>query len=145
MAGPFIGGLLNRYLKYQATFYVMGGLFSMTLIPILLFIPEDFREIKKEITFKPGKVMKGKKVFLLSLIVLMTSAGTTYINPLFSIHMETYGIKSYNSSLLLGSLTIAYILSILFVPSLCKILKKSYIIVIGSIIACIGDLIIAPV
>jgi len=47
--------------------------------------------------------------------------------------------------LLLGSLTIAYILSILFVPSLCKILNKSYVIVIGSIIACIGDLIIAPV
>jgi len=65
----------------------MGGLFSITLIPILLFIPEDYRETKKEITFKSGKVMRGKNIILLSMIVLMTSAGTTYINPLFSIHM----------------------------------------------------------
>jgi len=48
----------------------------------------------------------------------MMSAGTTFINPIFSIHMKCYGMEEDVASLLLGWLTISYIICINIVPKL---------------------------
>lgn len=47
------------------------------------------------------------------------SAGTTFINPIFTLHMKSYGLNEDYSSLLMGWLTVSYILCINFVPKLC--------------------------
>lgn len=79
------------------------------------------------------------------MVVTMTSAGTTFINPMFSIHMNTYGISEGNASLILGSWVIVYVISINFVPALCRRFDKKIIMSIGIILSAIGDLIIAPI
>ncbi len=100
--------------------------------------------MKKEYSFQVGKVIADRRVLLLCIVIMMTSAGTTYLNPMFTLHMETYGMKEYKSSFVLGSLTVAYVLSILFVPFLCRVMDKKLILTIGCLLSAVGDLIIAP-
>lgn len=95
MAGPFFGAILYKYFGYQVTFYIMGGLFSMTLIPTFIYLPEDFQDIKKILSLKAASIIKDIKILLLSLVIMMTSAGTTFISPTFTLHMKTYNIEEY--------------------------------------------------
>jgi MFS family permease len=92
MSGPFIGAALYHFFGYQVLFYVVGGLFSLSLIPTFLALPEDNQEFKKTITLNPKVIYGDRNILLLALVVTMTSAGTCFINPMFSIHMGTYQI-----------------------------------------------------
>lgn len=74
----------------------------------------------------------------------MTSAGTTFLNPMFSLHMATYGIDEGEASLMLGSMTIVYVVFINFIPMLCRHLDKKLILTMGILISGMGDLIMAP-
>lgn len=74
----------------------------------------------------------------------MMSAGTTFINPIFTIHMECYDMVEDIASLLLGWLTISYIICINLVPKLLLCLDKKTVLAIGLLFSCVGDLIIAP-
>jgi MFS family permease len=145
MSGPFLGAGLFYLFGYQWVFYSMGILLSFAIIPSILYLPNDNQEITKKQTFKSGTVFSNKNVIALALVVTMTSAGTTFINPMFSIHMETFNINETQSSLLLGSSTIAYIVFIHFVPALLKKFNKRLILTIGILLSALGDFIIAPV
>jgi MFS family permease len=117
---------------------------SLTILPTFLYLPEDYQEVKKEYSFDVGAVLKNRRIVLLSLVVMMTSAGTTYLNPMFTLHMETYGLEEYLASLVLGSCTVSYVISILFVPALSRVFDKKIIICMGCVLAVLGDLVIAP-
>lgn len=76
----------------------------------------------------------------------MMSAGTTFLNPVFTIHMEKgYNIDKDTSSLFLGWLTISYILFINVVPHICKVVDKKIVLTVGLLASAFGDLIIAPI
>lgn len=89
MSGPFLGAGLYYLVGYQGVFYIMGTLFSLSLIPSLFFLPEDDQRsmFRKKPTFSNKLVYENTNVILLALLVTMTGAGTTFINPMFSIHM----------------------------------------------------------
>lgn len=74
----------------------------------------------------------------------MTSAGTTFINPMFSIHMKTYDMSEENSSLMLGTMTIVYVVFINFIPALCRRFNKKHIMTVGLLLSGLGDLVMAP-
>lgn len=76
----------------------------------------------------------------------MLSFGNNYISPIFSLHMETFGIKEDVSSLLLGTITVSYVMFIFFfVPLICKKVDKKIVIILGILISSIGVAFIAPV
>ena len=75
----------------------------------------------------------------------MMATGTTFLNPLFSVHMKQYGVKGYHASLILGYTSIIYIGSINFVPSLFKYSSKKALLVIGILLGVTGVLLLAPI
>lgn len=78
------------------------------------------------------------------MLLTMMSAGTTFINPVFTIHMKSYSIGEDTASLMLGWLTISYILFINVVPLICKVVDKKVVLTFGLMFSAFGDLIIAP-
>lgn len=91
------------------------------------------------------KVISSVPIWSLGLLLTMMSAGTTFINPVFSIHMESYGFSKDESSLLLGWLTVSYIVFINVVPLICRYIDKKIVLTFGLMFSAFGDLIIAPV
>lgn len=145
MGGPFLGSALYYLVGYQWVFYIMGILLSLSIPPTMIYLPNDNKELVKKQTFNGAKVIFNRNVLSLALVVTMTSAGTTFINPMFSLHMKTYDINEGTSSLLMGTLTISYVFFINIVPKLVKKFGKRGVLTAGIIISAIGDLIIAPV
>jgi MFS family permease len=76
----------------------------------------------------------------------MLSVGNNYISPIFTLHMKTYGVDEEVSSLLLGSITISYVLFIFFfVPAICKFIDKKVVIIMGILVSSLGVASIAPI
>ncbi|KAM3139476.1 hypothetical protein pb186bvf_008501 [Paramecium bursaria] len=137
--------LLDYILGYQEIFYIMGGLFAFSIIPTITFLPDDNKVIEKEaIKFDVKKIMTHKWILALSLLITMMSAGTTYLNPLYSIHMGQFGLKEYQASLIFGTLSVVYITTINFIPKLCRVLDKKIVLFIGLEIGVVGVFLIAP-
>ncbi|CAD8147875.1 unnamed protein product [Paramecium octaurelia] len=144
MSGPFIGAALDALFGYQMIFYVLGGIFFLALIPTAIFLPEDDHSINKKPQLNSKRVIRNRQIWSLGLLLTMMSAGTTFINPIFSIHMKCYNMEEDVASLLLGWLTISYIICINIVPKLLQCIDKKVILTFGLFCSCIGDLIIAP-
>ncbi|KAM3139462.1 hypothetical protein pb186bvf_008487 [Paramecium bursaria] len=141
VSGPFMGAIIDYYFGYQYIFYILGGIFFLSILPTITFIPDDNKQIIKEkIQFQ-----LEKWIISLSILLTMMATGTTFINPLFSIHMKQYGIKSYQASLILGTTSIIYIGSINFVPSLFKYFSKKTLLLVGISLGVVGVLLLAPV
>lgn len=91
-----MGAILDYYFGYQFIFYILGGIFFLSILPTITFIPDDNKKIIKEkINFNWKSIITHIWVISLSILLTMMATGTTFINPLFSIHMKQYGVKSY--------------------------------------------------
>ncbi|MFQ6115318.1 MAG: MFS transporter [bacterium] len=140
-AGPLLGGFLTDYLGMSSTFYAMFALTALSLILILIFLPEkqdqnDGLEKKRFFSFRQilqNKIMQG--IFLFRVVNALGRGAIMSFLPIFA------------NSIKLSSSQIGIILSInVFLMSLLQRqfgkfadkYDKYYLIITGSLMAAIA-------
>ena len=154
LTGPlFSHSLLNKGIKWNQTFFILGLLCLLVLILYLIIIKLYHRE-SSEITYKPSynfkSVIRNPKMWILSLIMVMYSAHQTGVNTWWFYYMKNIaGASEFLSSfsltlfwmgIIVGRFFSSYI--ILFVPLKSIILYGN---LLGGIILTTGILINDPV
>ncbi|EGR32568.1 major facilitator superfamily protein, putative [Ichthyophthirius multifiliis] len=147
LLGPVVGQALNNLISlysdsmgYQMPFYFFGLLFIIMSYTIR-WLPKDQKN-KKEIDYVSSLTcMKNCNVLLTFFLVVTASTSTSYINPLYSGHMDQLGLsKSYNGYLFsLGALS--YMIFLYIIPQMSKVFDKKVILSIGLLMCTIGCLI----
>lgn len=144
--GPMIGSVLNSLMGYSAPFFIIGIFFLVSIIPIMLLLPND-KELKAFIKKKKlpiGKAFTSVKACVTILNIMTVTCGYIYFNPFFVNHMGAFGISKNVAAFIMTIPSFFYILNVNIVPRLQKHVKKSLLMSLALLVCFAGNMIEAP-
>jgi predicted MFS family arabinose efflux permease len=90
-----IGSVLNSLMGYSTPFFIIGIFFLISVIPIVLLLPND-KELKaftKKKKLPIGKAFTSVKACVTILNIMTVTCGYIYFNPFFVNHMGSFGLS----------------------------------------------------
>jgi MFS family permease len=144
MVGPLLGSLLYGLGGFSFLFFVYGGLFLVLLPLSYMLIPKDrpYEKPKQEVSLRP--LLTHRTLLLDGLVVSLSMIAMSFLEPILSTHLETYGVPVEVIGVMFTIPTVSYALTAVFVGKLPKSWTPKVIMLQGLVLTSISMLLIGP-
>lgn len=144
MVGPLLGSLLYGLGGFSFLFFVYGAMF-LALLPLsYLLIPKDrpYEKPMQEVSL--WSLLLHKTLLLDGLVVSLSMIAMSFLEPILSNHLETYGVIVEIIGVMFTIPTVSYALTAIFIGKLPKSWTPKIIMLQGLILTSFSLLLIGP-
>ncbi|EAR96694.1 MFS transporter (macronuclear) [Tetrahymena thermophila SB210] len=141
--GPIVGQVMYTGLGSQMPFYILGFLFFCCLLT-LRWLPADANSKKDIEKVSSLQCLSNRYIFFTFLVLVAGLTSQSYINTLFTQHMENLGLSDNISGYVYPIGSLFYIGCLHILPRISKFVSRKLILSMGTLIATLGVEIQAP-
>ncbi|EAR96693.2 MFS transporter (macronuclear) [Tetrahymena thermophila SB210] len=141
--GPILGQVMYTGLGNQMPFYILSFLFMCCLITIR-WLPPDIKSKKDLDKVSSLKCLSNRYIFFTFMVLVAGLTAASYINTLYTEHMENLGLNDDISGYVYPLGSVFYIACLHLMPRISKYVNRKLILLTGVLIASIGVEIQAP-
>ncbi|KAL4476627.1 hypothetical protein ABPG72_000786 [Tetrahymena utriculariae] len=141
--GPILGQVMYTGLGSQMPFYILSFLFLCCLITIR-WLPPDIKSKKDLDKVSSIKCLSNRHIFFTFMVLVAGLTAASYINTLYTEHMENLGLNDDISGYFYPLGSVFYIGCLHLMPRISKYVNRKLILLTGVFIASIGVEIQAP-
>lgn len=144
MVGPLLGSLLYGFAGFSFLFFVYGGMFLLLLPISYLLIPRDkpYEKPKQEVSL--WSLILHRTLLMDGLVVSLSMITMSFLEPILSNHLETYGLSVEIIGVMFTIPTVSYATTAVFLGKLPKTWTPKVIMLQGLIISALSLLLIGP-
>ncbi|KAL4432973.1 hypothetical protein ABPG74_005346 [Tetrahymena malaccensis] len=141
--GPIVGQVMYTGLGSQMPFYILGFLFLCCLVT-LTWLPADIKAKKDIEKVSSIQCLSNRYIFFTFMVLVAGLTSQSYINTLYTQHMENLGLSDNISGYVYPLGSLFYIGCLHIMPRVSKYVSRKLILSTGSLIATLGIEIQAP-
>ena len=109
-----------------------------------MWLPKDEKNVSEADSVSAFVCMKNVPIFFTFSIIVTAATCSTFINPLYSKHIENLGMVNKYEGFVFSSGAFFYMIFLYLIPYISKIFDKKLTLCSGLIMGAIGCLIMAP-